>query len=142
MKKKCSDLQNWQNNFRFTACKKHLPSHLGLVIEEIMDLSCILLAVAFWIETKLYRDSQVSAVFWYPANRTIGKTALIEHWFSSKIVIWDFWIFKVPFFAHFHYWNLNRLFLFWTDSETKLEWNNGSSLYCITSLKKLYIISF
>ena len=26
-----------------------------------------------------YRDSPVSAVFWSPANRTIGKTALIEH---------------------------------------------------------------
>ena len=26
-----------------------------------------------------YRDSPVSAVFWSPANCTIGKTALIEH---------------------------------------------------------------
>ena len=26
-----------------------------------------------------YRESPVSAVFWSPANRTIGKTALIEH---------------------------------------------------------------
>ena len=24
-------------------------------------------------------------------------TALIEHWFSTKIAILDFWIFKVPF---------------------------------------------
>ena len=45
-----------------------------------------------------YRDSPVSAVFWSPANRTIGKTALIEHWFSTKIAIWDFWVFKVHFF--------------------------------------------
>ena len=43
-----------------------------------------------------YRDSPVSAVFWSPGNRTIGKTALIEHWFSSKIAIFDFWIFTVP----------------------------------------------
>ena len=34
-----------------------------------------------------YRDSPDCAVFWSPANRTIRKTALIEHWFSSKIAI-------------------------------------------------------
>ena len=79
----------------------------------------------------MYRDSPVSVFFWSPANRTIGKTALIEHWFSAKIAIWDFWIFKVPFFSHFHYWNLTRFFLFWTEfSETKLKWkSNGSCLY-------------
>jgi hypothetical protein len=60
----------------------------------------------------IYRDSPVSAVFWSPVNRTIGKTALIEDCFSTKIAIWDFWILKVPFFAHFLYWNLIRLFLF------------------------------
>ena len=49
----------------------------------------------------IYRRSLVSAVFGSPANRTIGKTALIGDWFSTKIVIWDFWNFKVPFFAHF-----------------------------------------
>ena len=27
----------------------------------------------------IYRDSPDSAVFWSPVNRTIGKTALIEH---------------------------------------------------------------
>ena len=51
----------------------------------------------------IYRDSLVSAVFWSPANRTIAKTALIEHWFSTKIAIWDFWAFKVHFFANFQY---------------------------------------
>ena len=50
----------------------------------------------------MYRDSPVSAVFWSPANRTIGKTALTGDWFSTKIAIWDFWIFKVPFLAHVH----------------------------------------
>ena len=82
----------------------------------------------------LYRDSPVSAVFWSLANRTIWKTTLIEHLFSTKIVILDFWIFKVPFFAHFHYWNFSRFFFFGTEfSEIKLKWkSNGSCLYCIT----------
>ena len=48
-----------------------------------------------------YRESLDSAVFWSPANRTIWKTALIEHWFSTKIAIWDFWVFKVHFFCSF-----------------------------------------
>ena len=79
-------------------------------------------------ENRKYRDSPVSAVFWSPANRTIGKTALIGHWFSTKIAIWDLWIFKVPFFAHFHYWNLTRFFLFWTKfSETKLKLKSNGS---------------
>ena len=46
----------------------------------------------------IYRDSPVSAVFWSSVNRTIGKTALIGDWFSTKIVIW---VFKVPFLARF-----------------------------------------
>ena len=52
-----------------------------------------------------YRDSPVSAVFWSPGNRTIWKTALIGDWFSTKIAILDFWIFKVPFFAYFNDFN-------------------------------------
>jgi hypothetical protein len=28
-------------------------------------------------------------------------TALIRDWFSTKIAILDFWIFRVPFFAYF-----------------------------------------
>ena len=42
------------------------------------------------LKGKYYRDSPDSAIFWSPANRTIGKTALIETRFSTKIVIWDF----------------------------------------------------
>ena len=49
----------------------------------------------------MYRGSPVSAIFGSPANRTIGKTALIGDWFSTKIAIWDFWIFKVPLFGSF-----------------------------------------
>ena len=57
--------------------------------------------VFFHLQLYGYRDSPDSAVFWSPANRTIGKTALIEHWFSTKIAIWDFWVFKVHFFCQF-----------------------------------------
>ena len=45
---------------------------------------------------------------WSPGNRTIWKTALIEHWFSTKIAILDFWIFKVPFFAYFNDFNQQK----------------------------------
>ena len=48
-----------------------------------------------------YRRSLVSAAFGSPEIRTIGKTALIGDWFSTKIAIWDFWIFKVPFYCLF-----------------------------------------
>jgi hypothetical protein len=47
--------------------------------------------------------------FLSPADRTIGKTTLIGVWFSIEMGIWDFWIFKVTFFAHFlyHFWLLD-----------------------------------
>ena len=50
-----------------------------------------------------YRGSlvPVSAVFGTPANRTIGKTALIGDWFSTNTTISDFWIFKVHFLGTF-----------------------------------------
>ena len=60
---------------------------------------------------KKYRRSPVSAVFEFPANRTIGKTALIGDWFSTKIAIWDFWIFKVLFFCSFP-WNFSMIVRF------------------------------
>ena len=56
MTKKNFDLQNWQNNFRFThKLVKKLPLKFGL-LEEIMDLFRILLALmhlhfAFWGNT-------------------------------------------------------------------------------------------
>ena len=61
------------------------------------------------------------------------QTTLIGSCFSIKIIIWDFRIFKVRFFAHFQYWNLTRFFWFWTEfSETKFKYNcNGSHPYCI-----------
>ena len=57
-----------------------------------------------------YRGSPHSTVFAPPGIRTIGKTVLIGDWFSTKIAIYDFWIVKVPFFAHFHVPRLE----FWT----------------------------
>ena len=55
----------------------------------------ILLGLLF--ETALTGESLVSTVFWSPANRTNGKTALIEDCFKTKKTILDFWIFKVHF---------------------------------------------
>ena len=69
------------------------------------------IALRFFRKPYTKRDFPVSAVFWSPVNCTIGKTALIGVWFSIEITIWDFWLFKVPLFAHLCYWNLNRFFL-------------------------------
>ena len=49
----------------------------------------------------LYRGSPDSTVFTLPGNRTFEKTVLFVDWFSTKITIYDFWIFKVPFFSSF-----------------------------------------
>ena len=71
--------------------------------------------VSYFLNYKIsisYRDSPVSAVFWSPANHTIRKTALIRDWFTTKMVNWDFWIFKVPFFAHFsRNFNFSNMFI-------------------------------
>ena len=44
------------------------------------------------------------------------ETALIGDWFNNKIMIWDFWIFKVPFLAHFHTGTLTKTTEIWPDS--------------------------
>ena len=51
----------------------------------------------FQLEKGKYRDS--CAVFG-PQATALFEIALIEDWFSTKNVILDFWIFKVPFFAY------------------------------------------
>ena len=47
----------------------------------------------------MYRDSPDSTVFAHPGNRTIEKTVLYGDCFRTKIRIYDFWNFKVPFFC-------------------------------------------
>ena len=48
-----------------------------------------------------YRDSPVSAVFWSPANRTIGKTPLIRDWFRTISI---FGFSKSPCLQNFKFW--------------------------------------
>ena len=47
---------------------------------------------------KGYSGSRVSTVFAPPGNCIIEKTVQFGDWFSYKIAIYDFWIFKFPFF--------------------------------------------
>ena len=65
----------------------------------------------------VYRDSPISAVF------GPQQTTLIGDWFSTKIAILDFWIFKVPFFCSF-WLNFNNkmilLSLFWQLFESSI----------------------
>ena len=77
-------------------CGEKITGHMVRTNSAAFHSSKLILISSFY-----YRDSPVSVVFWFPANRTIGKTALNGDWFSTKIAIWDFQIFKVPFFAHF-----------------------------------------
>ena len=51
--------------------------------------------------TSWYRESPDSTNFVPPWNRTDAKIVLNRDWFSTKILIYDFWIFKVPFFCLF-----------------------------------------
>ena len=56
----------------------------------------------------MHRGSPDSTVFVPPGNHTIEKTVLFGDWFNTKIAIYDFWIFKVPFFGSFssYFWFL------------------------------------
>ena len=49
-----------------------------------------------------YRGSPDSTNFAPPGNRTIEKIVLSGVWFSTKMLFYAFWTFKVHFFAHFH----------------------------------------
>ena len=49
-----------------------------------------------------YRGSPDSTIFVLPDNRTIEKIVLSGDWFSTKIAIYDIWIFKVPFLCSFY----------------------------------------
>ena len=60
--------------FNLTLCGFSKVSRLG-VLQLI--LSQTKFANLAQIKGLMYRDSPVSAVFWSPVNRTIGKTALI-----------------------------------------------------------------
>ena len=88
------------------------------------------------------QGSLASVVFWSPANCTIGKTVLNGYWVSSKINIWDLWIFIVPFFDHFHYCNLTRFFWFEL-SLVKLNLNASPMAHFILDYQfKRILISF
>ena len=58
-------------------------------------------SLSTWNHVCIYRESQDSTNFVLPGNRTIAKIVLSGGWFSTKIVIYEFWIFKVPSFSSF-----------------------------------------
>ena len=74
-----------------------------------------------WYYFTIYRGSPDSTIFAPPGNCTIEKTILFRCWFSTKIAIYDSWILKVPFFAHFQ-----AILIF----ETKKGWFFGFILKC------------
>ena len=55
----------------------------------------ILVHTFFVLSTKYIQGFRFSAVFQSPGNRTVGKIALIEDWFNTKIAILNFWVFKL-----------------------------------------------
>ena len=62
-------------------------------------------SLLFWNidnNTGYYRESPESMNFLPYWNRTIAKIVLSGVWFSTEIMIYDFWMFKVLCFAHFH----------------------------------------
>ena len=64
---------------------------------ELISISNFFIAkkkktIFFDVQITFYTKKIITkyAVFWSPANRAIGKTALIGDWFSTKMAIWDF----------------------------------------------------
>ena len=86
----------WEHEIFWTfESRCHTVGQISKKCKETSNLMCLSL---------IYRGSPDSTVFAPPGNRTIAKTVLIGDWFSTKIMIYDFWIFKVPFFPWFIYW--------------------------------------
>ena len=104
----------------------------------------IIIKVVCLLKTNLLKTQIFPSGYYFHAHFkklvqrcTILKTALIGDWFSTKIAIWDFFIFKVLFFVHFCYWNLTRLFSLWTEfSETKLRCKSNGSFNTAWQVKK------
>ena len=75
---------------------------------------CIFLSsyLSYHQDITYHRGSPDRTNFVLPGNCTFAKKLLIEDWFSTKIAIYDFWIFKVPFFWWFSP-GFSRNFDFW-----------------------------
>ena len=89
-------------------CK--LPIYTGFRCSFFKDRSCFLgpgkhpqsRSPESWLYSYInYRGSPDSTNFVLPGNCTIAKIVLSGVWFSTKIAIYDFWIFKVPVFSSF-----------------------------------------
>ena len=75
---KCSLLEKWKS----------------VIYSLSVNLKC-------WTMRNYYRGSPDSTNFAQPGNRTIEKIVLSGDWFDTKITVYDFWIFKVPYFSSF-----------------------------------------
>ena len=75
-------------------------------ISSLLDICTEKSAGANTPAFELYRDYPNSTVFAHQGNRTIEKTVLFGDCFSTKIRIYDFWNFKVPFFLLIMYTKL------------------------------------
>ena len=91
------------------------------------------------LSAEKYSDSLVSAVFWFPANRAIWKTALIKDWFSTTIA---YWIFKVSFFTPEGIWQKNtefeRITLIMIYSMEKIWYH----IDCIGNISQMFLFKF
>ena len=107
-----------------------IPTRLKLIIQKKFTnfwnsskVSLVLINVISFVEYvfKLwYRGSPDSTVFAPPGNHTIEKTVLFGDWFSTKIAIYDFWIFKVPVFSSFSLIKVHFFSYFWPAFNEKL----------------------
>ena len=83
-------------------CSKFLSFGIVTIVFPSAELTWVPLEVnCQLLFTSKYRGSSDSMSFAHPGNCTIEKVILTRDWFSTKIAIYDFWIFKVPFFSSF-----------------------------------------
>ena len=75
-----------------------------------LKIACL---VSFYFQEGKY-NTEIPRLVWFFGPQ---QTALIEHWFSTKIAIWDFWVFKVHFFLHifskYHFLKVKNWLLGW-----------------------------
>ena len=79
---------------------RNLPNAYVLCVNHVISTGCWMLKLK--LALNIVRGSPHSTNFALPGNRTIAKIVLSGDWFSIKITIYDFWIFKVPFFSPFY----------------------------------------
>ena len=134
--KKIEEIENFDIFYQvqLKSCCQACPkgpflAYIGILQTQPISFSWFLphgwiksLFTIFFGQKKWYRGSPDSTNFAHPGNRTIEKIVLNGDLFSTKITIYDFWIFKVPFFSYLilkKVWECTNFIRFWNSLITQ-----------------------